>query len=382
MLYRLVMLFAVLAIAPLSAQERQRPPEVRSPEVGEERKVTFRVYAPQAKAVRVNSSDFPKLSPADSATMKKAENGVWEATVGPLPAGAYRYHFVVDGLAVIDPVHGETSQSNRNTWSLVTVPGTSDDTAKVPHGAVAQVTYQSTTLNRPRRMHVYTPPGYEKSEGNYPVFYLLHGASDSDNSWSTVGQAGLILDKLIASGKAKPMIVVMPNGHTAPFSFGGRGSNFDQQMSDFGKEFATDIRPYVEKTYRVKTDRQSRAIAGLSMGGAQTLNIAFDKLEDYGYVGVYSSGVFGIAGGFNNQPPNKKWEESQQATLDNKQLKAGLKLVWFGCGKEDFLFKTNNTTVDMLKSHGFEVTNHVTEGGHTWMVWRDYLGVFVPKLFQ
>jgi enterochelin esterase-like enzyme len=380
MLLRLTTLLTLLFLAPLTAQERQRPPEVRSPEVNEERKVTFRIYAPQAKAVRVNSSDFPRLSPADSSTMKKADNGVWEATVGPLPAGAYRYHFVVDGLAVIDPVHGETSQSNRNTWSLVTVPG---DTASVPHGAVAQVTYDSTTLKRPRRMHVYTPPGYEKGEGTYPVFYLLHGASDSDNSWNTVGQAGFILDKLIASGKARPMIVVMPNGHTGAFSFGGRGSStFDQQMSDFGKEFATDIRPYIEKTYRTKTDRSSRAIAGLSMGGAQTLNIAFDKLEDYAYIGVYSSGVFGIAGGMNNQPPNKKWEESHQATLDNKQQKEGLKLVWFGCGKDDFLFKTSNATVDMLKSHGFDVTNHVTEGGHTWMVWRDYLGVFASKLFQ
>ena len=171
----------------------------------------------------LSSSDLPGIG--RGVEMKKAENGVWEATTGPVASGAYRYNFNVDGLAVIDPRNPATSESNMNTWSLVYVPGSDAwDVKDVPHGAVAQVTYQSKTLKRPRRMHVYTPPGYEKGEGKYPVFYLLHGAFDCDASWSTVGRAGFILDNLIAAGKAKPMIVVMPMGHTGavPLRSAGR----------------------------------------------------------------------------------------------------------------------------------------------------------------
>jgi enterochelin esterase family protein len=254
------------------------------------------------------------------------------------------------------------------------------DLKEVPHGAVAKVPYYSSTLKKFRRMHVYTPPGYEKGSESYPVFYLLHGAGDCDDSWSSVGRAGVILDNLIATGKAKPMIVVMPAGHTGPFGRGGGG--FQKAMDEFGEDFANDIRPYVEKNYRVKADRANRAIAGLSMGGAQTLNVAFDKLGDYGYIGVYSSGIFGIAGGGGGQTPNTQWEDAHQATLDNAELKNGLKLVWFGCGKDDFLVKTSQATVDMLKKHKFDVVAHDTDGGHTWLNWRDYLAEFAPKLFQ
>jgi enterochelin esterase family protein len=231
-------------------------------------------------------------------------------------------------------------------------------------------------------MHVYTPPGYEKGEGKFPVFYLLHGAMDCDDSWSTVGRAGFILDNLIAARKAKPMIVVMPAGHTGAFSFGGRGAGgFERAMDEFGKDFVDDIRPHIEKNYRVISDREHRAIAGLSMGGAQTLNIAFGNLKDYGYVGVFSSGIFGITGGPGGAPPNKQWEERNKAALDDAGLKSGLKLLWFGCGKDDFLVETSNATVSMLKGHGFEVPYKESDGGHTWINWRDYLQEFAPKLF-
>ena len=165
----------------------------------------------------------------------------------------------------------------------------------MPHGAVAAVTYHSSALKRFRRMHVYTPPGYETSTQRYPVFYLLHGAFDCDDSWWTVGRAGFILDNLIAAGKAKPMIVVMPAGHTGPFNFGPGAPR--PAVDEFTADFKGDVVPYVEKNYRVLTGRQSRAIAGLSMGGAQTLDIAIPDLDQYAYVGVFSSGVFGIAGG-------------------------------------------------------------------------------------
>ena len=359
-----------------------RPPEFASTEVSPERKVTFRVHAPKAEGVRLGSSDLPGVGMA--AEMKKGDNGVWEATVGPVPAGAYRYNFQVDGVTVIDPRNPATSESNANTWSLVLVPGSETfDLKDVPHGAVAEVPYYSSTLKKFRRMHVYTPPGYEKGQGEYPVFYLLHGAGDCDDSWTSVGRAGVILDNLIAAGKAKPMIVVMPAGHTGQFRFGGGGGNsFQKQMDEFAEDFANDVRPYVEKNYRVKADRSNRAIAGLSMGGAQTLNVAFDKLPDYGYIGVYSSGVFGIVGGFGGGAPSTQWEDAHKATLDDAALKKGLKLVWFGCGKEDFLVQTSKATVEMLKKHKFDVTEKDTDGGHTWLNWRDYLAEFAPMLFQ
>jgi enterochelin esterase-like enzyme len=352
-------------------------PRVISPQVTKERKVTFRILAPKAEAVRLNAGDIQGLAPG-STTLTKGTNGVWEVTLGPIRPGAYRYNFNVDGISVLDPRNPSVSESNDNPWSLVYVPGADFmDTTEVPHGAVASITYHSTVLNRFRRMHVYTPPGYEKGGDSYPVFYLLHGASDSDDSWSSVGRAGFILDNLIAAQKAKPMLIVMPAGHTGSFGFGGRSND------DFQKEFANDILPYIEKNYRAKTDRNNRAIAGLSMGGAQTLNIGFEHLDQFGYIGVYSSGVFGISGTGGNRPEaSPTFEEKNKERLDDSKLKEGLKLVWFATGKDDFLVKTSQATVDMLKKHGFNVVYKETEGGHTWMNWREYLNEFAPQLFR
>jgi len=185
--------------------------------VSPDRKITFTLKAENAAAVRVTGGDIPNN--AKGLEMTKGAGGVWTATTAQVPAGAYRYRFLVDGLSVIDPANPSISESNDNVWSLVAVPGSDVlDTREVPHGAVAAVPYYSTVLKRHRRMHVYTPPGYETGKGKYPVFYLLHGSSDSDASWSTVGRAGFVLDNLIAAGKAKPMIVVMPAGHTTPMA--------------------------------------------------------------------------------------------------------------------------------------------------------------------
>ena len=189
-------------------------PRIISPEVSAERKVTFRILALKAESVKLGAGDIQGLGPG-ATVMTKGTNGVWEITVGPIGPGAYRYNFNVDDVTVIDPRNPSGSESNENTWSLVYVPGSEFmDTKDVPHGAVAEVTYYSSSLKRFRRMHIYTPPGYEKNQQKYPVFYLLHGASDSDDSWSSVGRAGFILDNLIADKKAKPMLVVMPAGHT------------------------------------------------------------------------------------------------------------------------------------------------------------------------
>ncbi len=369
---------ALLTTSPGIRAQRQGgtpPPSFVSPEVATDNKITFRLYAPKAEAVRLTAGDIPNVGGA--AALKKGDNGVWETTVGPVGGGAYRYTFNVDGVATADPRNPATSESNNTTWSLVVVPGSEiSDLKDVPHGAVARVTYYSHSLKRFRRMHVYTPPGYEKGDAKYPVFYLLHGAGDSDNSWSTVGRAGFILDNLLAAGKAKPMLVVMPAGHTSVARAPGGG----RQADEFSEDFVNDIKPYIEKNYRVKTGRANTAIAGLSMGGGQTLAIAFAHLGDFGYIGVFSSGVFGIVAR-GNQPASNQWEEGHQASLDNADLKKGLKLVWFGCGKEDFLVQTSNATVAMLKKHHFDVVSRESAGGHTWINWRDYLAEFAPQLF-
>ncbi len=370
---------AALAGFVLSAQPPQTPPVV-SPEIAADRKVTFRLLAPKAQAVRVIGGDIPGNN--KGAEMTKNASGVWEATIGPVPAGAYRYHFNVDGLSVLDPRNPATSESNNNSWSLTVVPGADFvDTRQVPHGAVSAVTYYSTELKRFRRMTVYTPPGYELGKGKYPVFFLLHGASDSDASWSTVGRAGIILDNLIADKKAKPMIMVMPAGHTNQGGFRVPGA-----ADEFSRDFLSDILPYIEKNYRTAPGRANRALAGLSMGGNQTLAIGLPNLEKFAYLGVYSSGLIGEFGstrpGAPARPAGPSFEERHKAALDNPASKKGLKLVWFAIGKDDFLLKTAQGTVEMLKKHGFDVVYKETEGGHTWMNWRDYLTEFAPKLFQ
>ena len=259
------------------------------------------------------------------------------------------------------------------------------DTKDVPHGAIATVTYFSKTLNRFRRMHVYTPPGYESGKGRFPTFYLLHGASDSDGSWSTVGRAGFIIDNLIAAKKARPMLVVMPAGHTGPF--GGRSSGSARpSREEFVEDFMNDIMPYIEQHYRVYTDREHRAVAGLSMGGGHTLSIAIPHLDKFSYFGVFSAGVFGITGrsrsGEATPSTGPSWEERNKEMLDNAKLKKGLKLAWFAIGKDDFLIDTSRQTVAMLQKHGFNVVSKESNGGHIWMNWRNYLNEFAPQLFQ
>lgn len=372
----------MLAVSTLWAQPAapggSPPPRVVSPEVGPDKKVTFRLYAPKAEQVLLGGSgDIPGTGFRSSTPLTKGENGVWEVTVGPLAPGAYRYAFNVDGLTVVDPRNPATSESNENTWSLVVVPGAEWlDTRDVPHGAVSVVTYWSSTLQRFRRLHVYTPPGYETSSERYPVLYLLHGAFDSDASWSTVGRAGFILDNLIAAGKAAPMVVVMPHGHTGPFRFGqGFGDEFE-------REFVADIMPQVEKRYRVHTDRAHRALAGLSMGGAHTLNIGIPHLERFAYLGVFSSGIFGITGGPSGPPQGPRFEERHRAVLENAALREGLKLFWLATGRDDFLVQTTRATVELFRKHGFTVEYQETDGGHTWDNWRAYLAEFAPRLFR
>jgi enterochelin esterase family protein len=281
---------------------------------------------------------------------------------------------------------------------------------------VAAVTYWSTALNTFRRMHVYTPPGYELGGGRYPVFYLLHGAGDNDHAWSSVGRAGFILDNLIAAGKAKPMVVVMPAGHTPRATGSVVGTSATEA---FVNDFVKDIMPYVESHYRVRKERANTAIAGLSMGGQQTLTVAIPRLERFGYVGVFSSGLISAFPELSRRgrgdapapapaatpaaapaavapaapPPGRvaqgppaqtaaEWEKANAATLDDVKLKKDLRLLWFATGKDDFLLSTTKATLEVLRKHSFEPVYRETDGGHTWMNWRDYLVEFAPQLFQ
>ncbi|MBN1782763.1 esterase [bacterium] len=341
----------------------------------EDGRVVFRIYAPKAEEVMITGSDMPEIGNAKA--MTRLESGVWEIVLGPVKPGAYRYLFIVDGVPVTDPKNTKTSESLMNIWSLVTIPGDAFmDTKEGPYGAVSEITYYSASLRRFRRMHVYTPLGYEAGQDKYPVLYLLHGASDSDDSWTTVGRAGFILDNLIAAKQAVPMIVVMPAGHTRPWRWGqplNQGG-----IDEFQEDFTQDIMPLIEARYRVVADKDHRALAGLSMGGAQTINAA----DKFAYLGVFSSGIFGIVSRNGRPAESPTWEEKNQDRLNNAELKKELKLLWFATGADDFLMETTRATVTLLRKYHFNVTFKETPGGHTWINWRQYLNEFVPMLFQ
>jgi len=370
------MLVTLLLAGVAAAQPGRRPqgPVVVSPDVKSDRHVIFRIFAPKAEAVGVFTTDIP--GGFQPRPMKKGENGVWELTLGPIDAGTYRYLFNLDGVLVLDSRNQDVSESNGNAWSVVHVPGSEFmDTKDVPHGSVARVYYRSSALGRTRRMHVYTPPGYDTSTEKYPVLYLLHGAGDSDDSWTSVGRANFILDNLIAGKKTRPMIVVMPAGHTGPFSFimPTAPSRNDIGNAKFEDEFLKDILPYIEKNYRVLRDRPNRAIAGLSMGGAQTLDIAVSRPNDFSSIGVFSSGVV-----FRKADD---WEKEHKDVLGDISAKEGLKLLWFATGSEDFIMPRTKETVELFKKNGFTPVFKETGGGHTWINWQNYFTEFAPRLF-
>jgi enterochelin esterase family protein len=350
-------------------------PQVISPEVKSDHTVVFRVNAPKAETVNLQSSDLPQeFQPRK---FSKNDAGVWELTINKVAPGTYRYVITVDGLRLVDPVNPKISESNNTAWSVVHVPGSDFmDTANVPHGAVAAVYYPSSVLGQTRRLHVYTPPGYETSGEKYPVFYLLHGAGDSDDSWTSVGRANFILDNLIAAKKIEPMVVVMPAGHqpAVPGAKGGKGGG--ASGGRFEEEFQKDIMPYVEKHYRVLDDRNHRAIAGLSMGGAQTLAIALAQPKDFAYVGVFSSGFLGKGG------VNEGTIQKIKQSIGSPEIAKGLKLLWFATGKDDFLIKNTRGTVDAFQSNGTRPVFVETTGGHTWINWQLYLRDFAPQLFR
>jgi len=353
-----------------------------SPEVHPDGTVTFRIWAPDAKNVKVFSAEGTKAVPGTTAEqakiaeagvpLVKSEDGVWTATLGPFPPGAYRYTFQVDGVSTTDPKNPASSETLNAVRSLYVIPGNFSDVKDVPHGSVSSVYYQSKTLGRTRRMHVYLPPGYESGTSSYPVFYLLHGAGDCDDSWTSVGRANFIVDNLIAAGQAKPMIIVMPAGHVTDH-FEMNAMRTAATADPFGADLMNDIIPYVEHHYRVTADPQHRAIAGLSMGGMQTLNAVVTHPGFFSYVGVFSSGWFGGT--------LEQVEKTDLAALQSPEKKA-VKLFWFSTGKLDIALPNTGPSIELLKKYGYKPEFHESEGFHEWNNWRDYLHEFTPLLFQ
>ncbi len=348
---------------------------VRSPEILQDNKITFRISAPQATSVSVNGDWGGNAATA----MTKDANGLWSITVGPLASELYGYTFSIDAARVWDPVNNQLKRDGTNITSVLITPGDKGDMYSikdVPHGTVAKVWYDSPTLNLKRRMYVYTPPGYETSDEKYPVFYLLHGTGGDEDAWTSMGRAPQILDNLIAAGKARPMIVVMTNGNAwqtaAPDALpaGASGAATDQSLTNsplFPQSLVKDVIPFIEKSYRVIAGKDNRAIAGLSMGGGHTIMATNGNPGVFGYVGVFSSGP----------------REGYRVTYDDnfkKQLSALKESVIFyyvGCGVNDTTAKSGaDNLANTLKEYGFNYKYSETPGGHTWSNWRIYLTEF------
>jgi len=348
---------------------------VVSPEVHPDHSVTFRLGAPGVTGVVVQCEG--KTLP-----MQKDEQGVWSVTTDPLDPDIYSYSFVVDGLRVNDPANPFLKYNLLNTESQVHVPGPSTlpwEINDVPHGVIHRHHYQSKVIADERDFLVYTPPGYDPAaRRTYPVLYLLHGFSDAETAWIDVGRANVILDNLIARRQAKPMLIVMPLGYGNKDILAGgwqaiRGPAWEQFHKDsfakFHDALFDEIMPMVEKSYRVSTDRTARAIAGLSMGGEQSLRFGLAAPERFAWIGAFSSG--GLNVDFDKSFPTA-----------NEKLNGRLHLLWIGCGKDDGLFDSNRKFEQWLTSKQVVHTWVETPGRHSFLVWRRYLAEFAPLLFQ
>jgi enterochelin esterase family protein len=346
-----------------------------SPEVHADRKVTFRIYAPKASAVTVRGDWMEAGEPVK---LEKDKEGVWSATVGPLVPDFYSYSFNVDGVKTLDPKNATIKQGIVSVDNMFFLPGKEaefQENRKVPHGEIRQVWYQSTTLDAQRRMHVYTPPGYDGGKDRYPVLYLLHGGGDEDSGWSTVGRAGFILDNLLAEKKARPMLVVMPNGSMPRPAKPPEGPEATAALRErFTNELLKDVVPFVEKNYRVMADSDNRALAGLSMGGGQTLAVVTANPDKFAYVGVWSAGL---------GPNAADFEKRAAAFLENaEKVNKQVKLFSIAVGEKDFALTGSRNLSELLKKHGIKNELRLSGGGHTWINWRHYLNEFAPRLFQ
>jgi len=364
--------------APANCAAARGPASWKSVEPLADGRVTFRLCAPDATTVYLASTDLPGIVPMDATrpglAMARGVDGVWSVTTARVEPDNYRYTFLVNGAVVPDPQASTFSQERTGTRSTFEMPGAAGSFQSwdraVPHGLVSVFEYWSASLNAKRRAHVYLPPGYTRGSKRYPVLYLVNGAGDSDDNWTSTGHAHYILDNLIAAGKARPMIIVMPAGHTPDRAGGNMLAN-----ADFGNDLLQDLIPAIDAGFRTEARARSRAMAGLSMGGAHTIQFGLPHADTFHYVGIFSMGL-GFGG---NADDIRRYEQQHAAALARAAKQ--MKLVYYAIGKEDFLYASVAPTRAMLDRAGIR---HVYEtgGGHTWINWRRYLEDFAPRLFR
>ena len=339
----------------------QRPPSISSPEVHTDNTITFKYYSRTAQKVSL-SGEFLSANQA----MAKDTSGIWSITVGPVKPDIYPYFFIVDSIQLADPNNTEIFANERFKRSIVDIPGTTPlvhSLQMVPHGKISYRYYKSNTLGSTRQLLVYTPPGFNANgKIKYPVLYLIHGGSDTEETWTKVGRANLIADNLIAQGTAVPMIIVMPYGNVRP-----------KPMPDFTKDVMNDIIPFIEANYPVLTDSKHRAVAGFSVGGGQTLNIGLTNTDKFAYVCSYA--------------PFTQTEEFQKNFGANYSPNAGLinsqlKLFTISVGTEDFLHESVKQNIAMYQGKGLKVKSYTVAGGHTWMNCKQYLATTLQEIFK
>lgn len=351
------------------------PRPVRSPEISPDRHVTFRLQAPEASSV-VLSGEFMK----GALPLAKDAEGMWSVTVGPLVPEIYAYNFTIDGVKTIDPGNYDvkTGSTASTIQSLLDVPDDKPrffDLQQVPHGEIRMDWYDSKSLGTIRRITIYTPPRYDASgKTKYPVLYLFHGANADEMAWTKLGHVNEILDNLLAAGKMKPFIAVMPFGYPSPPSAPSTGAarGFNSVVDGFSKDLLGDVIPYVQAHYPVYTDRDHRAIAGLSMGGIESLQIGLNHLDLFSYVGGFSAAI---------SPANFSKDFASLAA-DPKAANRELHLLWIGCGTDDGLFAASSSFSKFLDDAQIKNTFYKIPGAHTWIVWRQFLEEFAPKLFR
>ncbi|WP_345240177.1 alpha/beta hydrolase-fold protein [Nibrella saemangeumensis] len=379
---RLLFLWAIVLVPILAGAQPPRGPLVVSPQVNADKTITFRYLAPQAKTVEL-SAQFEKAPVA----MTKDAQGVWSVTVGPVKPDIYPYSFRVNGITVMDPANVAFFPNERFKASLVDVPG---DTPlihamrDVPHGSINYEYYPSME-GTTGSLVVYTPPGYDTNpKQKYPVYYLISGTTDTEETFFKVGKTNLILDNLIAEGKAKPMIIVMPYGNIAarvaeqkggakPADPTGRDNpDAVKRANDFATDLVSNVIPYIEKSYRTIPNRDNRAIGGFSRGGGQTLRTAFSHMDKFAWVCAYSSYL-----------SPEEMERSYPSIVGNPaNTNKQLKLLWVSVGSDDFLYKGTVEFMDYLKAKQVNYKSLITDGGHTWMNVKTYVAATTPLLFQ
>ncbi len=361
-----------------------------SPEVQPDHRVTFRLAAPKAAQVTLEGD----WKGGSGVAMSKDENGVWSVTVGPLAPEFWSYTFSVDGVRALDPGNPDNKRDGRRIENSLLIPGPEsalyEHKAGVPHGAVSQVWYPSPTLKLTRRMYIYTPPGYENGSARYPVLYLHHGGGGDEDAWTSLGRLPQIMDNLIAQGKAKPMIVVMPNmnanqsvaqgfalaapgaaaggGGRAPRAPGSDSWLLEPYPGSYGESVVKDIIPYVEKHYRVDARSDSRAIAGLSMGGMPVALATNNNPKLFGYIAMFSC--------------RPAADESMAKALTALKAAGAVKLYWVSAGDTDFAHDGAKLIYDLVLKTGFNTRWRETPGAHAWSIWRVHISELAPLLFR